>query len=71
MDIFLSTYFGGEIINNDVGIIKGKVDSSLYSVFKNLLGKLNMTQQDFIDQKVKEFIIEHINVVVDKKSDSK
>lgn len=30
-----------------------------------------MTQQDFLENKIKEFIIENINLVMDSKSDKK
>lgn len=58
-------------MNNDLGIIKGRIDNKLYEVLKTILNQLNMTQQDFIESKVKDFIIENINLVIDYKSDSK
>lgn len=58
-------------MNNDSGIIKARIDSNLYEVLKLLLNKLNMTQQDLIETKVKEFVIENIKLVVDTKSDKK
>ena len=58
-------------LNNDSGTIKGRIDNKLYEVFKMILSKLNMTQQDFIDSKVKEFVIDNINLIIDTKSDKK
>ncbi len=58
-------------MNNDSGTIKGRIDNKLYEVFKMILNKLNMTQQDFIDSKVKEFVIDNISLVTDLKSDKK
>lgn len=58
-------------MNNESGIIKGRIDSKLYEVFKLILSKLNITQQDFIDSKVKEFVIENIYLITDIKSDKK
>lgn len=58
-------------MNNDV-YIKGKIDSNISEVFKKILSELNMTQQDFVDRKVKDFIIENIHLIIkndEKKSD--
>ena len=58
-------------MNNDSGIIKARIDANLYEVLKLLLNKLNMTQQELIESKVKEFVIENIKIVVIGKSDKK
>jgi len=58
-------------LNNESGIIKARIDANLYEVLKLLLTKLNMTQQDLIESKVKEFVIENIQLVVGAKSDKK
>lgn len=58
-------------MNNDSGTIKARIDANLYEVLKLLLNKLNMTQQDLIESKVKEFVIENIQLVVGAKSDKK
>ena len=65
------TLFGGDLLNNDSGTIKARIDANLYEVLKLLLNKLNMTQQDLIESKVKEFVIENIQLVVGAKSDKK
>ena len=69
--ILLCTLFGGDLLNNDSGTIKARIDANLYEVLKLLLNKLNMTQQDLIESKVKEFVIENIQLVVGAKSDKK
>lgn len=51
------------INNNDYEIIKGRIDSKLNNAFKKVLSKLNMTQQEFVETKVKEFILEHIDAL--------
>lgn len=62
---------GGEITNNESGIVKAKIDSKLYDVLKIILTKRNMTQQEVIESSIKNFVIENINLVVDNKSDKK
>ena len=52
-------------MNNDV-IIKGKIDETLDNAFKKILKNMNMTQQDFIEQVVKEFVLKNLNLVMNK-----
>jgi len=33
-------------------------------VFRKLLDKLNITQQDFIDKKIKEFVVENVHLII-------
>lgn len=58
-------------MNNESGIIKARIDNKLYEVLKMILSKMNMTQQELIETKIKDFIIENINLVVIDKSDKK
>lgn len=58
-------------MNNETGIIKGKLDIKLYEVLRVILNKLGMTQQELIETKIKEFVIENIHLVIDSKSDKK
>lgn len=58
-------------MNNETGIIKGKLDIKLYDVLRIILNKLGMTQQDLIETKIKEFVIENIHLVIDNKSEKK
>lgn len=58
-------------MNNESGIVKGKIDSQLYDVLKIILAKRNMTQQEVVETSIKNFVIENIKLVVDNKSDKK
>ena len=75
MDILCVLFWRWNFINNNNDIfIKARIDSKLSEVLKIILNKMNMTQQEFFDKKIKEFIIENINLVVsvdDNKSDKK
>ena len=44
------------VINSD-SVIKGKVDTTLFEVLKQILNKKKMTQQDLIENAVKEFVL--------------
>lgn len=58
------------IINND-NIIKGKVDATLNEALRKILKALNMTQQDFMDKAVKDFVINNLSVIMNKGSQDK
>lgn len=61
------------INNSEVSFIKARIDSNLNIVLKKFLDKLNMTQQEFIDKKIKEFVIENVHLIVsenDKKNNN-
>lgn len=69
------TLIGGviNINNSEVSFIKARIDSNLNIVLKKILDKLNMTQQEFIDKKIKEFVIENVHLIVsenDKKNNN-
>ena len=55
------------INNSEVSFIKARIDSNLNIVLKKILDKLNMTQQEFIDKKIKEFVIENVHLIVSEK----
>lgn len=57
-------------MNND-GIVKGKVDTTLNEAFRKILKALNMSQQDFIDKSVKEFVLSNLNLIMNKGSEDK
>lgn len=60
--------FGGDIINNsDFVFIKGKIDLKLNDAFKKILDKKKITQQEFIELQVKEFVLNNINLLIDIK----
>lgn len=52
------------INNNEVNYIKARVDAKLYNVLKKILEKLNMTQQELIEDIIKEFVIKNVHLVV-------
>lgn len=54
--------------NNEAVIIKGKVDAKLNEAFKKVLLKKNITQQDFVEKKVKEFVLENIDILFEKEN---
>lgn len=54
------------INNNDSGIIKGRIDSTLFDVLKQILNKKKMTQQDLVEEFVKEFVLKNLNLVISK-----
>lgn len=61
------------INNSEVSFIKARIDFNLNIVLKKILDKLNMTQQEFIDKKIKEFVIENVHLIVsenDKKNNN-
>ena len=51
---------------NNVAIVKGKIDPKLNDAFRQILNKLNISQQEFIEQKVKECVLENLNIVIVK-----
>jgi len=59
------------IINNNDCIIKGRIDSTLADVLKQILAKKNMSQQDLIDMFVKDFVLKNLNLIVSSDKGSK
>ena len=53
-------------MNNDSIIVKGKIDITINESFKKILKTLNMTQQDFIDKVVKDFVLQNLHLVMDE-----
>lgn len=58
------------LINNE-SIIKGRVDNTLAEVLKQILTKKNMSQQDFIDMIVKDFVLQNLNLIILNEKSSK
>ena len=59
------------IINsNESCVLKGRVDSTLFEVLKQILTKKKMTQQDLIEDAVKDFVLKNLNLIIpnDKRS---
>ena len=53
-------------MNNDSIIVKGKIDITINEAFKKILKTLNMTQQDFIDKVVKDFVLQNLHLVMNE-----
>ncbi len=63
--------FGGDILLNNDCLVKGKVDSSLNEAFRKILKTLNMSQQDFIEKAVKDFVLNNLTLIMNKGSEDK
>lgn len=57
-------------MNNDC-LVKGKVDATLNEAFRKILKVLNMSQQDFIDKAVKDFVLNNLKLVMNKGTENK
>lgn len=58
-------------MNNEYSIIKGKIDSKLDNAFKKILNKKNITQQDFIEKQVRDFVLRNLDILLPKEDDRK
>lgn len=58
------------LINND-SIVKGRVDSTLAEVLKQILAKKKMSQQDLIDMLIKDFVLNNLNLIISSEKSSK
>lgn len=58
-------------MNNEYSIIKGKIDSKLDDAFKKILSKKNITQQDFIEKQVRDFVLRNLDILLPKEDDRK
>lgn len=56
-------------MNNEYSIIKGKIDSKLNDAFKKILNEKNITQQDFIERQVRDFVLNNLNILLSKDAD--
>lgn len=60
------------IINsNESCVLKGRVDSTLFEVLKQILTKKKMTQQDLIEGAVKDFVLKNLNLIIPNDKGSK
>lgn len=59
------------IINNEFSIIKGKIDAKLNDAFKKILSKKNITQQDFIEMQVRDYVLKNLDILLPKEDDKK
>ncbi|MBQ8891318.1 MAG: hypothetical protein IJ068_00425 [Bacilli bacterium] len=53
-------------MNNDSCVLKGRIDSTLFEVLKQILNKKKMTQQDLIEDYVKDFVLKNLNLIISK-----
>ncbi len=60
------------IINsNESCVLKGRVDSTLFEVLKQILTKKKMTQQDLSEDAVKDFVLKNLNLIIPNDKGSK
>ena len=52
--------------NNDFVFIKAKINSNLSDAFKKALLKLNISTQEFIERQVTEFVVNNLNLILEK-----
>lgn len=67
----LNFYIGGGFINNDCTYIKARIDNKLNEALKKILDKQDITQQDFLEQRIKEFVLENLNIILNNDKDKK
>ena len=53
-------------MNNDSCVLKGRIYSTLFEVLKQILNKKKMTQQDLIEDYVKDFVLKNLNLIISK-----
>lgn len=59
------------INSNESSVLKGRVDSTLFEVLKQILNKKKMTQQDLIEGAVKDFVLKNLSLIVPSDKGSK
>lgn len=59
------------INSNESCVLKGRVDSTLFEVLKQILTKKKMTQQDLIEDAVKDFVLKNLNLIIPSDKGSK
>lgn len=67
----LNFNIGGGFINNEFIYIKARIDNKLNEALKKILDKCKLTQQDFLEQRIKEFVLENLNIILDNDKDKK
>ena len=58
-------------MNNEYSVIKGKIDSKLNDAFKKILSEKNITQQEFIENQVRDFVLKNLNILLPKEDGRK
>ena len=66
----LKNRYGGLDINNsnDVMFIKFRIDAKLSEALKKILDKKKLTQQDLMEMKVKEYVLDNLNFLIEEKA---
>lgn len=58
------------LINNDV-IIKCKINNNLGTALKKILDKLNLSQQDFLEQQIEQFVLNNLILILEDDKNKK
>lgn len=58
-------------MNNDSIIIKGKLDKNLNDAFRKVLSIKSITQQDFIEKVVRDYVLDNLHLLLPKEDDKK
>lgn len=59
-------YGGDNINNNGYTFIKFRIDDNLNNALKSIVEKEKITQQDLLEKLVKEYVLEHLNLLISK-----
>lgn len=60
------------IINNSFVFLKARIDTKINNALKLILEKKKVSQQDFLERIIKEYVIENLNeILVDTKKENK
>lgn len=57
-------------INNDI-IIKCKINNNLGTALKKILDKLNLSQQDFLEKQIEQFVLNNLILIIEDDKDKK
>lgn len=49
-------------------IIKGKIDNTIFEALKQILNYKKITQQEFIENAVKDFILKNLDLIIKKEN---
>ena len=53
-------------LNNNKIHIKCKIDEKLNEAFKKVLNKQNITGQDLIEKRIKEFVLDNLHLIIEE-----
>ena len=49
-------------------VIKGKIDNTIFEALKQILNYKKITQQEFIENAVKDFILKNLDLIIKKEN---